>query len=349
MRFHPPRPGGDSEESPTIAQPAFRLQPPLLFALGASKSFGEAVAAEIGLELSAHEEREFPDGEHKARPLVEVGDRDVYVIHSLAGSGGQSPNDKLIRLLFFIGALKDAGAGRVTAVTPYLPYARKDRRTKPRDPVSMRYVAALFEALGTDRLMAFEIHNVAAFENAIRSCRGENLPAAGVLAEHVLPLLGEEPVVVVSPDSGGAKRANLFRTVLENRLGKPVGNALLEKHRSAGVVSGSLFAGEVAGCTAIIVDDLIASGGTIVRAAKACREAGAGKTIAAAAHGLFSGGAPALFGEDGPELVFVCDSVEVPEVANPERLRIVPAAPFFAEAIARLHDGEPFYDLLPYD
>jgi ribose-phosphate pyrophosphokinase len=332
-----------------VAQPAPRSQPPLLFALGASTGFGEAVAAEIGLELSAHEEREFSDGEHKARPLVEVGDRDVYVIHSLAGSGSQSPNDKLIRLLFFIGALKDAGAGRVTAVTPYLPYARKDRRTKPRDPINMRYVATLFEALGTDRLMAFEIHNVAAFENAFRSCRAENLPAAGVLAEHVLPLLGEEPVVVVSPDSGGAKRANLFRTVLENRLGKPVGNALLEKHRSAGVVSGSLFAGEVAGCTAIIVDDLIASGGTIVRAAKACRKAGAGKIIAAAAHGLFSDGAPALFGEDGPELVLVCDSVEVSEVAEPERLRVVPAAPFFADAISRLHNGEPFYELLPYD
>jgi ribose-phosphate pyrophosphokinase len=128
-----------------------------------------------------------------------------------------------------------------------------------------------------------------------------------------------------------------------------VGNALLEKHRSAGVVSGSLFAGDVAGCTAIIVDDLIASGGTIVRAAKACREAGAGRTIAAAAHGLFSNGAPALFGEDGPELVLVCDSVEVPEVANPDRLRIVSVAPFFGDAIARLHDGEPFYELLPYD
>ncbi len=323
--------------------------PPVLFALGASRRFGEAVATRLGLELSGHEERDFVDGEHKVRPLVEVGNRDVYVIHSLAGDAEQSPNDKLVRLLFFIGALKQAGAARVTAVTPYLPYARKDRRTKPRDPVSMRYVAALFEAMATDCLMTFEIHNVAAFENAFAACRAENLPAAAVLVEHVLPMLGEEPVVVVSPDSGGAKRANLFRTILEQRLGRPVSNALLEKHRSAGVVSGSLFAGEVDGCVAIIVDDLIASGGTIVRAAVACRERGAVRTIAAAAHGLFSDGAPVLFGEDGPDLVLVCDSVEVPAVADPARLAIVSAAPFFADAIVRMHNGEPFYELLPYD
>lgn len=332
-----------------MSKPASSTAAPVLFALGASRRFGEAVAAGMGLELGAHEERDFVDGEHKVRPLVEVGNRDVYVIHSLAGDAQQSPNDKLVRLLFFIGALKQAGAARVTAVTPYLPYARKDRRTKPRDPVSMRYVAALFEAMGTDCLMTFEIHNIAAFENAFHSCRAENLPAAAVLAEQVLPMLGDEPVVVVSPDSGGAKRANLFRTVLEQRLGRPVSNALLEKHRSSGVVSGSLFAGEVEGCAAIIVDDLIASGGTIVRAAVACRQRGAVRTIAAAAHGLFSDGAPLLFGEDGPDAVLVCDSVDVPEVADPARLRIVTAAPLFAEAIARLHGGEPFYDLLPYD
>lgn len=332
-----------------MALPGSQSLPPLLFALGGSRRFGEAVAARLSLELSAHEERDFGDGEHKARPLIEVGNRDVYVIHSLAGDAQQSGNDKLVRLLFFIGALKHAGAASVTAVTPYLPYARKDRRTKPRDPVSLRYVAALFEAMGADCLLTFEIHNVAAFENAFRTCRAENLPAAGILAGHVLPLLGNEPVAVVSPDSGGAKRANLFRTVLEERLGRPVGNALLEKHRSAGVVSGSLFAGDVSGCTAIIVDDLISSGGTIVRAAEACRKAGAIRAIAVAAHGLFSNGAPALFGQGGPELVLVCDSVDVPDVADPARLRLISAAPLFADAIARLHSGEPFYDLLPYD
>jgi ribose-phosphate pyrophosphokinase len=336
-------------KSKNRTQPSSPALPPMLFALGHSRRFGEAVAARLNLELSVHEERDFGDGEHKARPLVEVGNQDVYVIHALAGDAEQSPNDKLVRLLFFIGALKQAGAARVTAVAPYLPYARKDRRTKPRDPVSMRYVAALFEAMQTDCLITFEVHNIAAFENAFGSCRAENLPAAGLLAEAVAPLVGGDPVVVVSPDSGGAKRANLFRAVLEKRLGRPVANALMEKHRSAGVVSGSLFAGEVEGSVAIIVDDLIASGGTIVRAARACRERAAIRTIAAAGHGLFADDATMLFGEEGPDLVLVCDGVEPASVADPARLRIVSAAPLFADAIARLHSGEALYDLLPYD
>ena len=101
--------------------------------------------------LGTHEERGFEDGEHKIRPLIEVRRRDVFVIHSLYGDAEQSPNDKLCRLLFFIGALKDAGAERVTAVVPYLCYARKDRRTQSRDPVTTKYVARLFEACGANQ------------------------------------------------------------------------------------------------------------------------------------------------------------------------------------------------------
>src|SRR5690606_19275225 len=109
-----------------------------------------------------HEEREFEDGEHKARPLVNVRDRDVYVLQSLGGDATASVNDKLVRLLFFLGALRDASAAPVTAVVPYLAYARKDVRTQPRDPVLTRYTAALFEAVGIDRIVALEVHNPAA-------------------------------------------------------------------------------------------------------------------------------------------------------------------------------------------
>ena len=117
-----------------------------LFALGADRDFGQGIGQALGLPLSDHEERDFEDGEHKARPLVSVRGRDVYVIRSLYSDPAASVNDKLCKLLFFIGACKDAGAARVTAVTPYLCYARKDRKTKPRDPVTTRYLANLFEA-----------------------------------------------------------------------------------------------------------------------------------------------------------------------------------------------------------
>ena len=139
-----------------------------LFALHATAELGAAVAAALGRPLAAHEEREFEDGEHKARPLEAVRGADVFVLQSLHGGPEQSANDKLCRLLFFIGALKDSGAARVTALVPYLCYARKDRRTKPNDPVTTRYVASLFEAVGTDAVVTLDVHNPAAFENAFR-------------------------------------------------------------------------------------------------------------------------------------------------------------------------------------
>lgn len=186
---------------------------PVVFALQASRDFGEKVCAVAGVSLSAHEEREFEDGEHKTRPLVNVRNRDVYVIQSLYGDQQQSVNDKLCRLLFFLGALRDASAGRVTAVVPYLCYARKDRKSKPRDPVTTRYVAALFEAVGTGRVVTLDVHNLAAFQNAFR-IRTDHLEARGLFVDHFAPLVQSEEIVVVSPDAGGVKRAEDFRQAL---------------------------------------------------------------------------------------------------------------------------------------
>jgi len=142
---------------------------PLLFALQGSEDYATAVAQRLGCPLALHEERDYEDGEHKCRPLESVNGREVVVFHSLYGDGRQSANDKLCRLLFFCGALKDAGARQVQVVTPYLCYGRKDRRSQPQDPTITRYVATLIEACGIDRLMALEVHNPAAFNNAFPS------------------------------------------------------------------------------------------------------------------------------------------------------------------------------------
>lgn len=320
---------------------------PLLFALESSHEIGARIAERMGQSLARHEEREFGGGEQKVRSLEEIAGRDVYVISSLDGDERYSANDKLIRLLFFIGALQDAEAERVTAVTPLIAYSRKDRRTKPRDPVSSRYAAALFEAVGTDRVVTLEAHNVSAFENSFRTCRTVHVPVAGLLADHFAAKLPSADLAVVSPDTGGAKRAELLRYVLEEKLGQPVGKALMDKHRSRGVVSGSIFAGDVEGKTAIVFDDLISSGTTILRAATACRAAGAKQVIAAAAHGLFQADTP-LFGPDGPDELIVTDSVPVPSTVA-DRVTVISAAPTLAEVIGRLHRHEPVSDITPYD
>jgi ribose-phosphate pyrophosphokinase len=332
---------------PASRVPLPQVAPAALFALGASAAFGTEVARRLGVELCAHEEREFEDGEHKARTLVSVRGRDVYVIHSLHGDSRQSPNDKLVRLLLFLGSLRDAAAARVTAVVPYLAYARKDRRSQPHDPVSTRYVASLFEAVGTDCIATLDVHNLAAFQNAFR-CRAENLEAAGVLAAHVAGCVGAAPVSVVSPDAGGIKRADRFRECLAHALGRPVAAAFVEKYRAGGVLRGEQLVGEVDGRTAIIVDDIIASGATLERAADACRRQGAQRVLAASAHGLFTGNAGAVLGGGAIERVVVTDSIpprsaDGAEVAaNVERVAI---APLFAEAIRRMHAEESLVEL----
>lgn len=319
-----------------------------LFALDASRPFGERVATALGVALTRHEEREFEDGEHKARPLENVRGRDVYVIHSLYGEPGVSANDKLVRLLFFIGALKDASAARVTAVCPYLAYSRKDRRSKPRDPVSSRYVAQLFEAVGADRMMTLDVHNLAAYQNAFR-IPAEHLEARGLFVEWFATNLPQDDIVVVSPDAGGVKRAEAFRESLGRALGRPVASAFMEKHRSEGVVSGEAVVGEIENRTAIIVDDLISSGTTLARAAAACKRLGAAKVFAAASHGAFNGAAAEVLADPALDKVLVSDSIppfRLPPALLGERVAVLDCAPLFAEAIRRLHGGGSLVELL---
>ena len=319
-----------------------------LFALDASRPFGERVATALGVALSSHEEREFEDGEHKARPLENVRGKDVYVIHSLYGEPRMSANDKLVRLLFFIGALKDASAGRVTAVCPYLAYSRKDRKTKSRDPVSTRYVAALFEAVGADAMVTMDVHSLAAYQNAFR-IPAEHLEAQGLFVAWFTAHLDDEPVVVVSPDAGGVKRAEAFRQALGQTLGRPIAAAFMEKRRSEGVVSGEAVVGDVGGRTAIIVDDLISSGTTLARAAAACKALGANQVYAAASHGMFVGAADAVLADPALDKVLVTDSVppfRLPPALLESRVKVLAAAPLFAEAIYRLHSGGSLVELL---
>ena len=318
-----------------------------LFALNASREFANGIACELALPLATHEEREFEDGEHKARPLESVRGSDVYVVQSLYGDARQSVNDKLVRLLFFLGALKDASAARVTAVVPYLCYARKDRRSKPRDPLSSRYVASLFESLGVDAIVTLDVHNLAAYENAFR-IRADHLEAKNLFVERLAPLVGNTPVAVVSPDVGGVKRADAFRESLERRIGRPAARAFMEKKRSEGVVSGEMLVGEVGGRTVIIIDDLISSGTTLDRAIAACRAQGAQTIHAAATHGAFTPKAAALLSNPALASLLVTDTVP-PFRLEPQaraKLGVVSSIPLFAQAIRRMHEGGSLVELL---
>ena len=313
-----------------------------LFSLESGHPLLGRICLHLGIAPSRHEEREFEDGEHKIRPLESVRGRDVYVVESLYGDDARSVNDKLVRVLFFIAALRDAGAERVTAIAPYLCYARKDVRTKPRDPVTTRYVATLFEAVGLNRIVVVDVHNPAAYQNAFR-IPAELLTAAPAFVDAFAPLIGERDAAVVSPDAGGVKRAERFRQALERRLARPVNFAFLEKFRSEGVVRGGNVVGDVRDRVVIILDDLISSGTTLALAAAACRERGARATYAAATHGVFSSDAGRVLGGSALERIVILDTIP-PHGLDAEflrdRVQVIDCAPLLATAIHRLHtDG----------
>lgn len=320
-----------------------------LFALKGTEDLGGAVAKALGIAMDPHEERDFEDGEHKVRPLVSVRGEDVYVLHSLTGSDGASANDRFIKLLFFLATCREHGAARVTAVAPYLAYARKDRQTKARDPVTTRYVAQLFEAVGTDRIVTLDVHNIAAFQNSFR-CETVHLDTRRVFMPVIERLTSGLPVTILSPDGGGVKRTQLLKEHLEAETDLKVGFGFLEKRRSRGVVSGDLFAGDVSGTVVFIVDDMISTGGTMLRAAAACRERGAKAVHAVATHGLFGEGAEALFASDAIDSIIVTDSVAGAARARAERpsarLEIISVGALIGEALRRLRDGGSICDLL---
>lgn len=319
-----------------------------LFAMRSGRAFGERVAAHLRVPLAEHEERDFEWGHHKARPLVSVRGRDVYVVQSLHGDAEQSVNDKLCRLLLFLGALRDAAADRVTAVVPFLCYSRKERRTQPRDPVATRTVARLFEAVDVDCVVTLEVHDLAAFQNAFR-CRTEHLTAHALFAERLAGDLRGEEVVVASPDVGGIKRAERYRQALARRLEAEPGSAFVDKRRSGGVVTGEAVVGEVRGRTVLFVDDMICAGTTLARAAEACRKAGARRVLAAAAHAAFVPEAGTALADAPLDRLYVLDHIPpTPLGDSPVAGRIVAldAARLIAEAVWRMHVGDSLVDLL---
>lgn len=310
---------------------------PVLFALEGSQEFGQAVASQLGVRLATHEDRAFEDGEHKSRPLQNLRGRDVYVLHTLFGEDALSVNDKLLRLLFFIATVKDAGAKRVSALLPYLAYARKDRRAKSQDPVTTRYVAQLFEAMGVDCIVALEVHNQGAFDNAFR-CRTVHLEAHSLFVNAIMDRIGNELVVIVSPDAGGTKRVDRFRDAWAGVAGEQPPTAFLEKRRSDGKITGDAVVGDMTGKVAIIVDDMVASGTTLLRAAEACKNKGATRVFGVITHALFGPGSEQLYRAGAMDQLFITDSVTPQQEPGAQgRVATIAVAGLFAQAVRELH------------
>jgi ribose-phosphate pyrophosphokinase len=333
----------------TIESVMNQLPPPLLFTLSESQALAAAIARHARMALAPLEERPFEEGEFKLRPLASVRDRTVFVVQSLAGSAGASVHQRLVRLLFLLFGLRDAGAARTIALLPHLSFARKESRTQARDPVNTRYVAQLLEATGLGRLVALDVHNPASLDNAFR-IPVDHLSAIPMFVDHFAGTAPTAELAVMSPDIGGVKRVQIFHELLERRLGRTVELAFVEKRRAGGKVSSGRLVGEVADREVIVLDDLCASGGTLIRAAEIARAAGARAVHVAFAHATLERGLDALASAAAIARIVLTDSAapsgHAQSLAGQGKLQLLSIAPLFGEVVARLSSGAALAPLL---
>jgi ribose-phosphate pyrophosphokinase len=324
---------------------------PCLIALSECRELAATVGRSAGLTLSPVEERRFEGGEFKLRPLQSVRGRTAFVLQSLAGSDAVPVTERFVRLLFLLYNLRDAGATQRIALLPYLAFARKDRRTQLRDPVNTRYVAQLLEAAGVDRVVALDVHNPAALDNSFRIPL-DHLTALPMVADHFARRLADASLTVISPDVGGIKRAQIFRELLQRRVGREVELAFIEKRRAQDVVSSGVLVGLTPGHHVIVIDDLCATGGTLIRAGDLCRQAGAKAVHVAVTHAPLAAGVAALKAATSIASIVLTDSVGLHAAGTPEpseqsaKVVTLSIAPLFGQAIRRMLAGKPLAPLL---
>ncbi len=304
-----------------------------LFAANSNIPVAKSIAEKLGLPLGDAEVSTFSDGEISVSINESVRGSDIFVVQSTC-----SPvNDRIMELLIMIDAFKRASAARITAVMPYFGYARQERKSKARDPISAKLVADLITAAGADRLLTMDLHapQIQGFFNI----PVDHLLGVPVLAPYFLQKFKDEidDIVVVSPDLGSVTRARNFAT----SLGAPI--AIIDKRRAKANVSEVMnIIGSVEGKKVIIVDDMVDTAGTLCNAAKAILETGgATEVYACATHGVLSG--PAIDRINNSvikELVFL-DTIPLPEDKKTDRIKMLSVAPVFSEAIERIYTDKP--------
>jgi ribose-phosphate pyrophosphokinase len=289
----------------------------------------QSICDYFGIALCRARIDKFSDGE----TLVEVGESvrgaDAFVIQSLA----RPVNDHLMELLTIIDALKRASARRITAVVPYYGYARQDRKSKPRVPITARLVADLISAVGTDRVLTMDLHagQIQGFFNI----PVDNLYASPIILPHIREQFRDE-LVIVSPDAGGVPRARAYASRLN------AGLALIDKRREGDNQAEAMhLIGEVKDKTAVILDDMVDTAGTLVEAARTLLANGANGVHACCTHAILSGPALERLAQSSFGSVVVTDTLpNRPERQNLTKLKVLSAARLFAEAIKSIHNED---------
>lgn len=301
-----------------------------LFSGNSNLMLAKAIAKKLNTELGEIEVNTFSDGEINVHIAETVRGRDVFIIQSTC-----SPvNDNLMELLIMIDAFKRASASRITAVMPYFGYARQDRKSKARDPISAKLVADLITAAGADRVLTMDLH--AAQIQGFFNIPVDHLLGGTSLAQYYLDKFpNREDLVVVSPDLGSVTRARNFAA----KLDVPI--AIIDKRRPKPNVSEVMnIIGDIQDKKVILVDDMIDTAGTICHGAKALAERGAKEVYACCTHGVLSGPAMERIAESPIRELVTLDTIAIPEDKKIDKVKMLSVAPLFAEAIKRIYcDG----------
>ncbi len=300
-----------------------------IFTANASSDLAKKIAEHLGVSLGDAQVGKFSDGEIYVNINETVRGSDVFVVQSTC----DPVNDNLMELLIMIDAFRRASAGRITAVMPYFGYARQDRKAKARDPISAKLVADLIATAGADRVLTMDLHapQIQGFFNV----PVDHLLGVPVLAKFFREEMKDvlDNIVVVSPDLGSVTRARNFA----QRLDAPI--AIIDKRRPKANVSEVMnIIGDIKGKTAILVDDMIDTAGTITNGAQALIDRGASKVYACCTHGVLSGPAIERIKNSCIEQLVMLDTITLSDEKKIDKIKTLSVAPIFGEAIDKVYE-----------
>lgn len=309
--------------------PEDSVRPMLIFAGNSNMLLADEICDELGMSLGRALVTTFKNEETRVRIEENVRGADVFVIQST----GSPVDHNIMELLLMIDALRRASAHRVTAVIPYYGYAKQEKKTAGREPISAKLVANIIHTAGADRVVTLDLHSPAI--EGFFDIPVDHLRANPIMADFVRRRMHDRELVIVSPDSGGVARANDFRLRVGGHL------AIIAKQRPQPDMAEVLeMVGDVRDKTAIIVDDMISTGGTLIEAANTLLDRGAYEVIACATHGIFAGGAVDLIQTSSIKEVLTTNTIPLAPGQRRDKIRQVSVAPLLAEAIRRIHRHE---------
>lgn len=307
-----------------------------IYAGKTGRPFAKRMCAYLGAQLGDSETIKFTEGNIFVKVKESIRDKDVYLVQPIA----REPNDEFMELLFWIDAFKRSSANSVTAIIPYFSYAKGDKKDEPRVSIRARVCADCIESAGADRVIFMDLH--AAQVQGFFKKPVDHLYAQPLLAEYIRRSgIVDKDLVVVSPDAGSAKRAHDFAKA----IGCPVaiGDKTRYDHSENAKVLDII--GEVKNKNCLVVDDFSISGGTLIDVARGLKDKGANRCFAALSHNCMNETALSRIDESPFEFVVTTDTVECPEARNHPKMKIVSAAPMFAQAVKIIHDRAPMSTL----